>query len=96
MNSGNQEAGGEAFSAVQDDAGEIFPESLKEKGKEEMYMELFKAPGSYKELSISSLQPQWSQGAECFLTRRVSDHGQVWVQGIWLDWDKLSGYLLKP
>ena len=92
---GEQEAGGEAFSAVQDDAGEIFPESLKEKGKEEMYMELFKAPGSYKELSISSLQPQWSQGAECFLTRRVSDHGQVWVQGIWLDWDKLSGYLLK-
>lgn len=50
---------------------------------------------SYRELSISSLQPRWQQGKECFLTRRISDHGQVWVQGIWLDWDKLSAYLLE-
>lgn len=50
---------------------------------------------SYRELSISSLQPRWQGGKECFLTRRISDHGQVWVQGIWLDWDKLSAYLLE-
>lgn len=54
-----------------------------------------KPPESYRELSISSLQPRWQQGKECFLTRRISDHGQVWVQGIWLDWDKLSAYLLE-
>lgn len=54
-----------------------------------------KTPESYRELSISSLQPRWRQGKECFLTRRISDHGQVWVQGIWLDWDKLSAYLLE-
>ena len=52
-------------------------------------------PESYRELSISSLQPRWQEGSECFLTRRISDHGQVWVQGIWLDWDKLSAYLLE-
>ena len=51
-------------------------------------------PESYRELSISSLQPRWQEGKECFLTRRISDHGQVWVQGIWLDWDKLSACLL--
>lgn len=85
----------ESFSGGRDDAGEIFPESQEDKGKEEICVELSKTPGSYKELSISSLQPQWREGTECFLTRRVSDHGQVWVQGIWLDWDKLSGYLLK-
>lgn len=54
-----------------------------------------KTPESYRELSISSLQPGWHQEKECFLTRRISDHGQVWVQGIWLDWDKLSAYLLE-
>ena len=54
-----------------------------------------KTPESYREFSISSLQPRWQQGKECFLTRRISDHGQVWVQGIWLDWGKLSAYLLE-
>lgn len=54
-----------------------------------------KTPESYRELSISSLQPRWQQGKECFLMRRISDHGQVWVQGIWLDWNKLSAYLLE-
>lgn len=53
-----------------------------------------KTPESYRELSISSLQPRWQEARECFLTRRISDHGQVWVQGIWLDWDKLSACLL--
>lgn len=49
---------------------------------------------SYKELSISSLHPQWHHEKECFLIRRIADHGQTWVQGIWLDWSKLSTYLL--
>lgn len=53
-----------------------------------------KTPESYRELSISSFQPRWHQEKECFLTRRISDHGQIWVQGIWLDWDKLSACLL--
>lgn len=53
-----------------------------------------KTPESYRELSISSFQPRWHQEKECFLTRRISDHGQIWVQGIWLDWDKLSSCLL--
>lgn len=56
--------------------------------------ELAKTPESYRELSISSFQPRWHQEKECFLTRRISDHGQIWVQGIWLDWDKLSSCLL--
>lgn len=56
--------------------------------------EFIKTPESYRELSISSLQPRWHSDKECFLTRRISDHGRVWVQGIWLDWNKLSGYLL--
>lgn len=53
-----------------------------------------KTPESYRELSISSFQPRWHQEKECFLTRRISDHGQIWVQGIWVDWDKLSACLL--
>lgn len=57
--------------------------------------EFIKTPESYKELSISSLQPRWHSDEECFLTRRISDHGRVWVQGIWLDWNKLSNYLLE-
>lgn len=31
-----------------------------------------KTPESYREFSISSLQPRWQQGKECFLTRRIS------------------------
>lgn len=52
-------------------------------------------PESYRELSISSLQPSWHREQECLLTRRISDHGHVCVQGIWLDWNKLKDYLLQ-
>lgn len=77
------------------EAEQAQPEGADEKRMEKTGEDVAKTPGSYKELSISSLQPRWYRDEECFLTRRISDHGQVWVQGIWLDWDKLSGYLLK-
>lgn len=70
-------------------------ESCLEKTEERHGDEFVKTPESYRELSISSLQPRWHSERECFLTRRISDHGRVWVQGIWLDWDRLSAYLLE-
>lgn len=78
---------------------EVSPEVPAQESLMEMSLSrrggLVKTPESYREFSISSLQPRWQEGRECFLTRRISDHGQVWVQGIWLDWDKLSAYLLE-
>lgn len=78
---------------------EVSPEVPAQESLMEMSLNrrggLVKTPESYREFSISSLQPRWQEGRECFLTRRISDHGHVWVQGIWLDWDKLSAYLLE-
>lgn len=78
---------------------EVSPEAPAQESLMEMSLNrrggLVKTPESYREFSISSLQPRWQEGRECFLTRRISDHGQVWVQGIWLDWNKLSAYLLE-
>lgn len=44
--------------------------------------------GSYP--AISDFRPYW-MGEALLLTRRVAEGGREWIQGAWLDWEKLRG-----
>lgn len=44
-------------------------------------------------LAISSFSPRWIQG-DLFLLRTVSNANQKYIQGIWIDWDKINKLLL--
>lgn len=69
--------------------------TLKGTGCEVGYLGETASSADYARLSISAFQPKWYRGRDCFLIRSVIDRGQVWMQGIWLDWPKLSAYLLQ-
>lgn len=64
---------------------EIVQEPLPEKTGE--------SPIAETSLAISSFSPRWIKG-DLFLFRTVSNANQKYIQGIWIDWDKINKLLL--